>query len=87
MRWIRCPFCGERICVNNYADRKVRLPKLRLKKLDVVMCGWCMGKNEGRGRILALWFKQVTERADAGDEAALRTIRKFMAVPPKRFRE
>src|SRR4051812_26404813 len=85
MKHIRCPFCGERICVNNYADRQVRLPKLK----GVVMCNWCMGKSpeHWRGRNLAHLYKLLEKRADAGEEKARRIICKLMAVPPRRFRE
>lgn len=36
-KWTKCKVCERRICVNNYEDHKVRIPRRR----GVVVCPWC----------------------------------------------
>ena len=37
MKYTRCKVCGRRFCVNNYADRQVRVQR----RHGVVACPWC----------------------------------------------
>lgn len=45
-KWTRCRICNRRICVNNYEDHKVRLPKVR----GVILCGWCAFGDSASGQ-------------------------------------
>lgn len=56
-RFTFCRICNRRMCVNNYADRKVRLPKVR----GVIVCSTCKfgrsaaGKGDGADFVTAMF--------------------------------
>lgn len=41
MKFVNCDICGWEICVNNYPDRKSRIPKF----MGVVLCGACRNRR------------------------------------------
>jgi hypothetical protein len=59
-RFTFCRICGKKICVNNYEDHKVRLPKLR----GVIVCPWC--ENHG-GEFVVRMYKLVQKMASDPD--------------------
>jgi hypothetical protein len=79
-KFTKCPFCGQRICVNNFRDHKVRLPRVD----GVFMCLDC--SKHGRGKALAAMYKLVVTRARMGSRGALAILR-AMPVVPKEFRD
>ena len=41
MKHAKCSLCRGKFCVNNYADHKVRIPKIAGK----IVCPWCAGRD------------------------------------------
>jgi hypothetical protein len=80
MRFTRCWFCGMKYCLNNYADRKIRIPKVE----GVPMCPSC--SDHGRGRFLALSYLHLAGLARQGNKEARKVIRSMPCVP-KEFRK
>lgn len=37
LKWVRCEFCSNAICVNNYPDRRTRITKYK----GHIICPWC----------------------------------------------
>lgn len=81
-RWAKCPFCGKKVCVNNYADHKIRVPKLD----GVAMCPFCQHSG---GKFIAAAFKLLRKAAEHENETYgeveqdLIDVFYTMATPPK----
>jgi hypothetical protein len=91
MRFTRCWFCGMKYCLNNYADRKVRIPKVE----GVPMCPSC--SDHGRGKFLAAAYTHLhnlasTYMEDPRKNAHVDSYRAFKALkalpyPPQEIRD
>jgi hypothetical protein len=97
MRWVRCNFCGIKICVNNYQDRKVRLDKVKIDD-GVVLCLHC--QSHGKREVLIRFYKFIVKEArrpcrlnEAPKECKkckpckARAILRALPYPPKEWRE
>lgn len=80
-RFTYCRICNQKICVNNYADHKVRLPKVK----GIIMCPWC--KSHG-GELIARLYR-LGEIIAAGSEESVdaQRARKIMAKSPEQRRK
>lgn len=83
-RYVSCWFCGKPLCVNNYADRKVRDPRIE----GVVICPFCRRHARDHYQIkvykalrdLALHDKPISRRK------ALKLLR-LLPAPPREVRD
>jgi hypothetical protein len=43
MKWTKCSICRGKFCVNNYADRRVRINQWKIA--GKIVCPWCRGRD------------------------------------------
>lgn len=71
LKYRNCDICGRPFCVNNYADRRVRVPRYRGR----IICSFC---RYGIGKRLVQLEQIVEQAADLG--CLKRFIRKKLGL-------
>lgn len=51
-KFTRCELCGSRMCVNNYPDRRIRVPRVH----GVVVCPWCIRKDRDTEFLVSMYI-------------------------------